>query len=517
MSFLGSIGHLVAGSGLQELLELIFASNTVPHILSGKAVARALRGHFLLDTVLNTIIISKVFSIERNRNLIAEDVIGEGSSSDISSAPSLDLEDMIIDPETVIPNELDSVAELLDKLIAGEISVSDIDSSVELQLIHDKLENEVNQIQQRTGRLWVMYMKLIDIVREFLRSESTGDWLLNLQAMRDMLPYLAASGHNLYTKSLYIYLQKMNKLQETNSELYNKFMQGLNVVRRSDRFWAGLSPDLVIEQVLMRSLKTTGGLTRGRGMTETQQLVWCMSRPVCAEVNNAMQQLTSVTYSTNEQHKDLSKTQQGRDMVDTRKVLTYLEDNDPFDDKPSLRNIVTGVELRQDVNTEQAQQIGQHILSSMVDQDVVQYTFKKKDQVITPETKSTISVNGETVHIDPQLLFQRLVIAGNQSDKLVEAFEFELCSYQPALFETKDVLLEANKPSLSKAIWAVVPHDEQQINQTSDSYQYVLDGGALLHRIPWQLGETYDTILNRYTSYMTKHYGNAVVVFDGYN
>ena len=36
----------------------------------------------------------------------------------------------------------------------------------------------------------------------------------------------------------------------------------------SDRFWAGLSPDIIIEQVLMRGIKTHGGLTRGKGMTE---------------------------------------------------------------------------------------------------------------------------------------------------------------------------------------------------------------------------------------------------------
>ena len=43
--------------------------------------------------------------------------------------------------------------------------------------------------------------------------------------------------------------------------------QGYHVVLRSDAFWAGLSTDLVIEQELMRSVKSVGGLTRGRGMT----------------------------------------------------------------------------------------------------------------------------------------------------------------------------------------------------------------------------------------------------------
>ncbi len=39
MSFLGSIGHLMAASGLQEVLELIYAPNAVIHMLSGKAIA----------------------------------------------------------------------------------------------------------------------------------------------------------------------------------------------------------------------------------------------------------------------------------------------------------------------------------------------------------------------------------------------------------------------------------------------------------------------------------------------
>ena len=44
----------------------------------------------------------------------------------------------------------------------------------------------------------------------------------------------------------------------------------------------------------MRSVKTTGGLTRGRGFSETQRLVWLLSTPVTAEINNAMQGLTGV-------------------------------------------------------------------------------------------------------------------------------------------------------------------------------------------------------------------------------
>ena len=53
MSFLGSIGHLMAGSGLKDLLDLIYAPNAVEYMLSGKAVSRAVRGHLVIDAALN--------------------------------------------------------------------------------------------------------------------------------------------------------------------------------------------------------------------------------------------------------------------------------------------------------------------------------------------------------------------------------------------------------------------------------------------------------------------------------
>jgi len=96
---------------------------------------------------------------------------------------------------------------------------------------------------------------------------------LHLQTLSEMLPFLAASGHNNYTKSVWIYLQQMSHLQEDHPEVYEHFQKGLRVIRRSDRYWAGLSLDLVIEQVLMRNMKTSGGLTRGRGMTEQPRVI----------------------------------------------------------------------------------------------------------------------------------------------------------------------------------------------------------------------------------------------------
>ena len=130
---------------------------------------------------------------------------------------------------------------------------------------------------------------MVDSLRKFIKAECLGKWDLHLQSLYEMLPYFAASGHRLYLKSVHIYLQKMIKLPEQHPEVYQHFKEGLHVIRRSDRCWSGLSPDLVIEQCPMRSLKTTGGLTRSRGFSETQRLLWVSSMPACSEINNSMQ------------------------------------------------------------------------------------------------------------------------------------------------------------------------------------------------------------------------------------
>lgn len=74
----------------------------------------------------------------------------------------------------------------------------------------------------------------------------------------------AASGHNLYTKSNYVYLQRLAQLPDQHPEVQQHFENGIHVVRRGDRYWAGLSTDLVVEQVIMRSQTTAIGLTRDR-------------------------------------------------------------------------------------------------------------------------------------------------------------------------------------------------------------------------------------------------------------
>ena len=47
MSFTGSVGAIMNGSGLQNAFETIFGENPVKHLLIGKTISKATRSNFL--------------------------------------------------------------------------------------------------------------------------------------------------------------------------------------------------------------------------------------------------------------------------------------------------------------------------------------------------------------------------------------------------------------------------------------------------------------------------------------
>lgn len=560
MSFLGSIGYLMAGSGLQEALELVFAPNAVIHMLSGKAYDRAVRGHLLVDAALNALLTADAFQlpwilIHHDAKNETEDSQGHITevTDDHNTLDGSSDEEMIettgnraadIEPDNLqtqafseaetVPDDnlshpafsearvstgdddLDVAASFLEKVLDGDI-LPEKNVLESLSRISTKLQKHKEHLSDcRTGRLWLQYLEMVAILRRSIKAERTGNFELHLQCVKDMLPYFAASGHNNYLKSARLYLQQMLELRVTHPDVFQRFMKGHYSIRRSNRYWAGLSSDLVIEQVLMRSLKTNGGLTRGTGIGEHERLVWLLSMPACAEVNDSMQLVTGVSFTTSEQHKDSSKTRQSQDHRDTRKLLNFFQRRNPFSGGGALKSLSSGRTADESVNVDTAKHVGQSILDGMTGSTVADIKFKKRDQAVTLATKSqsTVSFDGEPVNVDPALLFQRLVtIAETTPETLHSAFEYELTNVPTSLFGTSGLLRQAKKHTLADYLWSLT---EQQSVQLPQRVHYVLDGGSLLHRLTWGRGVTYNQVVQSYVDFVTRNYGKASVVFDGY-
>ena len=54
----------------------------------------------------------------------------------------------------------------------------------------------------------------------------------------------------------------------------------------------------------------------------------------------------------------------------------------------------------------------------MTGKAAAEYSFTKSNQAITFSAKSSIKVDGEKIQVDPQLLFQRLIIASQSLDDM---------------------------------------------------------------------------------------------------
>ena len=141
-----------------------------------------------------------------------------------------------------------------------------------------QLENIVENYKEylikssRTAKLWLLYIYYVGVVKMFVQAERSDYWKLHIVAISTIFNLFAATGHINYAKNAHIHLQNVQNLKNTHPWVYEQFIEGrLHTVRRSEKSGAGLWTHLIIEEVIMQSIKNRGGLTRGRGFTESMR------------------------------------------------------------------------------------------------------------------------------------------------------------------------------------------------------------------------------------------------------
>ena len=214
----------MASSGLQELLELVYAPNAVVHMLNGKAIGRAVRAHFIVDASVNVMMLIDVLDAPMPSQ---PDKSHSNDNAEVATVTRDYLSDEVID----IP-DVDEARVVYGKLVDGTVSVEDICRCHVLNIIKDRLHKhaESDKMSSRTASLLVQYMGMIDILRKYIRAERTGNWAPHLQTIQNMLHYLAASGHNLYSESAMVYLQQKANLKEENPYVHQRFGDGLHAI-----------------------------------------------------------------------------------------------------------------------------------------------------------------------------------------------------------------------------------------------------------------------------------------------
>ena len=271
---------------------------------------------------------------------------------------------------------------------------------------------------------------------------------------------------------------------------------------------------MTIEQVLMRSLKTSGGLTRGRGISPSTVAKWVHSMPAASRVIDAMETFGGVACVTSEQHVDLRESDQKRDHADTATFLTWLDLQHPFQRaSPLLASLASGVVASAAVNCDDALSVGEASMKAMEGKRFSEIHLQRRNNVrsLASVTKA-VKVRGEDVCINPNQLFHRIVCIVRSEEELAEYLTYELAACPPALFDDCS-LRKGNKSSIVTVLDGLAPSGSHPPSEAV----YTIDGGHLLHRVVWQQRPTYGHICEQYKQYTTKRYGHARVVFDGYD
>jgi hypothetical protein len=232
----------------------------------------------------------------------------------------------------------------------------------------------------------------------------------------------------------------MQKLETDHPWLYSKFVdEGLFAVRRSNHPFNGLWSDLVIEQVVMASIKNShSGLTHGRGLTESVRQQWIYSFHSYASVHDGMSKLTGRRRCTSDQHVEMGSKRKLIDTADLSKLCEWFEDHDPFTENADLRSLSTGLTTNSDeINCDDCENVGRVIQTEMDNKPYNEAKVSRKKQIRTLQhLEKGIVVDNKRLNIDPRVLFSRLGSIVQRQDLAAESFlECEMATSPPALFD----------------------------------------------------------------------------------
>lgn len=274
----------------------------------------------------------------------------------------------------------------------------------------------------------------------------------------------------------------------------------LFTIRRTNRFWSGTWSDMVIEQSLMRQIKTRGGLIHGRGTTDISLNKWISSIPYCIKIGKNISFKTTINgffnkcehvedflrlkrYSSS-QHKDLSDSRLIRDNHDQDLLIEFFRDHNPFSvgDEKGLYSISTGVVAGDDINCHDAEGVGLRIISRIVGENFEDVKLKRNDKVKTLNPHS-IKIRNESIAVDPRP-FNRILCTVTSSEQLENCFSYELSTEATSLF--KDSMMRKTQKSALFNIFEkllVKYLNENEAITPDGRLNHFIDGGFLLHNL----------------------------------
>ena len=403
------------------------------------------------------------------------------------------------------------------ELYINSNKIENVTEDPDFKQITEAFDTKLEELSKnsKTWRLWVLYFRMVSILKDSIYDDRTGNWKLHLQSIELMIPFFHVCGHYPYAKAATLYVQDMNDLENCmDPEEYKKFTTlGYWTVRRSDGFWKGIPSDQTIEQTLMKAMSIQGGGAFSRGATKSVVFQWIMGTLPVTDITERLKKRCGLVLNKSQQYKDSTRAGMNENEKFVLKFNKYIDSHNPLTYN-ELASISTGLVADKKINCIESFQLGIKVMDKIHDSETNFRYIKcsKADKVLTLlHMNSIIKIQDNEISVDPNGIFKRILTMEMPKDEFKEIFQYEISPIPQSLFDVYGM----RKNTKSNIYDFVNPVNDNL--KDNDIFAYIIDGGMLLHKIPWDLNDKFSLILERYVRYLRRLYGQSIcVVFDGY-
>lgn len=137
------------------------------------------------------------------------------------------------------------------------------------------------------------------LVKQSIEAELTGNWELH-PTIEKMLQFFHGADRYNYAASGKFYIQdKRQLLKKINVQESRQFVMNVFfTLLQYDKHWSDICSDMTIEKTLMRRMKCTGGITRGRRITDSTLSKWTFGMPILQQVLGEIEEFLQNDFPT---------------------------------------------------------------------------------------------------------------------------------------------------------------------------------------------------------------------------
>ena len=332
--------------------------------------------------------------------------------------------------------------------------------------------------RSETAAFWNLYLKMVQLLLDYVSAEIDNNILLHMETFSEMLPFDFICNHQNYARWGSVYIEEMNKLQTEHPDLFQNFVAGYHTIHKTDKEeskFSGVWADMGIEQSINRDCEKLGGLTNIK-TKESAMERWYLTAHL--KTNAATQFLNysglDLTADKSRIHKEATDNRIQQDENAVADVIKIIEERmiNPFsvsgestpEDPQPLSSISTGMVATDEISKwvkviedQGKKQLRESVKKRIHLQGVDIFdpiTNNKVSNFSLLRNKAKVKKDGNvtTLDIDRKIFSKLIVVSQTRDFDLQKLFEFELSSVPLALFNPDGSMRKCTKSEFLKEI-----------------------------------------------------------------